>query len=414
MKLVSTFNRKERKETTKNAKNFNLNPLRPLRKHFAPFAVNVFLLFLLLTFVATPNLYAVPETESDTLKMKYPLSIGFNYHYGYTMNHNAAMEFLNTKHFSTYELSLQLQTIGKKYWEQKCAYPAIGITFMYSELANPKYLGRMFGLYPYLDATLFSWKQKHKIIFTVGLGMAYGTKPYDRFDNYKNISYGSHFNVVGRFGLKGNFRIFPKTDISGSVNLTHVSNGTTKEPNYGLNSPSVCLGVNYQINDASGKRIVRTEEVPQKYPFTLQIASYGALKDIDWLTGTPLYFVGDLNINMIKQYRFARSWGAGIGLNMDFANMKKLKNEGTFSGSAFSYIVPSVKAIHLFHISRLSIGTELCYMLYQKEKLYNSVYANLTAGVKINDWLTAGMLLRAGFVYADYFGFGLNFRVWEI
>ena len=368
----------------------------------------------MLQFIVTQNLYGVREMQRDSSSIVPPLSVGFSWNYGFTMNHNAAMAALNTKHFSTYEISLQRQTVGKSYWEQKCAYPAYGFTFMYSELANPQQLGRMFGLYPYLDATLLSWKRNNKICFTVGLGLAYGTKPYDRFDNYKNISYGSHLNVLARFGLKGNIRIFPKCELSGGLNFTHISNGTTKEPNFGLNTPAVFLGLNYQINNATGERIVYQEEPRPKYPYRLQIATYGGYKDTDFINETPVYFVGDLNVNLLKQYRFARSWGAGLELYMDFANVQILKNKGKFSGSAISYMVPGVKAIHQFHFNRLSIGTELCYMVYHKDDKNSDVYVNLTAGYNINDWLTAGLSLRAGFVFADYVGIGLGFKVWKI
>jgi hypothetical protein len=216
--------------------------------------------------------------------------------------------------------------------------------------------------------------------------------------------------------LKGNIRILPKLDVSGGVNLTHVSNGTTKEPNYGLNNPSVFLGLNYQINDASSEKITHPEKTLPQYPYQLQIATYGGYKDIDFMNGTPVYFVGELNVNLLKHYRFARSYGAGLGLNMDFAEIQILKNKGDFSGSAISYMIPSVKAIHQFHVNRLCIGTELCYMVYQKENKNKNknMYANLTTGYNINDWLTVGLSLRTGFFYADYIGLGLSFKVWEI
>jgi hypothetical protein len=351
--------------------------------------------------------------QGDTLLGRSPLLVGFNYHYGFTINHNAAMAALNTKHFSTYEISFSRQTVGAAYWEQKCAYPAYGVAFMYSELANPQQLGRMFGLYPYLDVSLLSGKHNNKLCFTVGLGLACGTKPYDRFDNYKNISYGSHINALVRLGVKGNVQIFPKMALSGGFDLTHISNGTTKEPNYGLNNPSLFLGLNYQLNDVSGEKIIRQEEARPKYPHTLQIATYGGCKDADFMTGTGVYFVGELDFNFLKQYRFARSYGAGLSLSMDFAEVEMLKKEDEFSGNVASYIIPSIKAIHQFHLNRICIGTELAYMLYHKGRNTN-VYLNLTVGYNIEDWLTAGLVLRAGAFYADYIGLGLGFKVWSM
>ena len=373
-----------------------------------------YLLFIGLHFFVIRNIYGAGEKQGDSVVITSPLSVGLNYQYGFTLNHNAAMAALNTRHFSTYEISLQHQTVGKSFWEQKCGYPAYGVTFMYSELANPKYLGRMLGLYPYLDVPLFSWKQKHKISFVVGLGLAYGTKPYDRFENYKNITYASHFNVLARFGLKGNVRIFSKTDLSGGVNFTHASNGTTKEPNFGLNTPTLFLGLNYQINNATGERIVHQEETLSKSPYQLQIAAYGACKDISYMNNSSKYFVGELNANMLKRYRFARSWGTGLGLNMDFAEIQKVKDKGEFSGNVVSYIIPGVKAIHQFHINKLYIGTELCYLITNKENRNKNICANLTTGYHINDWITVGLSLRAGFFYADYIGIGFGFKIWEI
>jgi len=285
---------------------------------------------------------------------------------------------------------------------------------MYSELANPQQLGRMFGLYPHLDVSLLSGKHNNKICFTVGLGLAYGTKPYDRFNNYKNISYGSHVNALIRFGLKGNVRVLPKLDLSGGVNLTHISDGTTKEPNYGLNNPMLFVGLNYQINDASDERIVNEEQPLPQTPYKLQISTYGGYKDIDWLTGTPVYFVGELNVNMLKQYRFARSYGVGLGFSIDYAEMELLKRSGDFSGGVMSYMIPGVKAIHQFHISEVCIGTELGYMILHKADKNKKMYANLTFGYNINEWLLAGLSLRAGAFFADYIGIGLGVKIWEI
>jgi hypothetical protein len=383
-----------------------------------------YLFIIVLQFVVIQNLYGVRAIEGNTFPSRSPLFVGVNYQYGFTMNHNAAMAALNTKHFSTYELSLHRQIIKVPYWAQTFTCTAYGITFMYSELANPQHLGRLFGLYPYLDVPLFLWKNDNKICFTVGLGLAYGTKPYDRFDNYKNIAYGSHLNALVRLGLKGNVRIFPKMDLLGGFNLTHASNGTTKEPNYGLNNPAVFLGLNYQINNAlrirpdmyyiSTRDFIVCDETPPKDPYILQIATYGGYKDTDFMTGTGVYFVGELNFNLLKQYRrFTGSWGAGFALSMDYAEIEMLKRKGEFSGSVGSYMIPSVKAIHQFHVGRLCIGTELAYMMYHKGRNKN-VYANLIVGYNVNDWLTPGIVLRAGAFYADYIGIGLGCKVWKI
>jgi len=52
-------------------------------------------------------------------------------------------------------------------------------------------------------------------------------------------------------------------------------------------------------------------------------------------------------------------------------------------------------------------------MMYHKGRDKN-VYANLIVGYNVNEWLTPGLVLRAGAFYADYIGLGINFNVWKI
>lgn len=371
--------------------------------------------FVVAWIFAAPSLFGLGEmADSVQIKRSYPISLRANYHYGFTISHNPNSRFFNDRHFSTYELAVVKQTVGHTFWEQSFNYPAYGLSLMYSELGNPKYLGRMFGLYPFIDFPLTTWNSRVQFVLSMGLGLGVGTKPFDLETNYKNMVYSMYVNALINLELKGKVRITPKLNLSGGVSFTHMSNGALRQPNPGINNPAVFLSLDYQINKASPEKIVTEKPTRQKHPFRFEISLNGAVKASDYLDDTKLHFSGGFAVNMLKRYHYFRSWGAGLDFDIDYVDISYAKRNGSFSGSELSYVTPSVKAIHVWHLQKLRFGMELCCALYQKYELNDRLFANLTLGYEIHDRIMAGIILRAGFFHADYIGLNVSVKAWEI
>ncbi|MDR0365200.1 MAG: acyloxyacyl hydrolase [Bacteroidales bacterium] len=358
--------------------------------------------------------FSLMEEKKAEATFPSPVSLRANYHYGFTISHNPNSRFFNDKHFSTYELAIVKQTIGNTFWEQSFNYPAYGISLMYSELGNPKYLGRLIGLYPFMDFPMTSRNSRVQFLFAVGLGIGVGTKPFNIRTNHKNVIYSMHFNSLIEIGLKGKIRITPKFNLLGGISFTHMSNGSLRQPNLGINNPTVFLSVDYQINKASPEKIKLEKPSRRKCPYRFEISLNGAIKDSDYLDDDKLRFSGGLAVNMLKRYHYFRSWGVGLDFDLDFVDIYDAKRTDIFSGNDFSYIIPSLKAIHAWHIDKLRFGMELCCALYRKFEYNDLIFANLTLGYEIRDQIIAGIILRAGFFHADYIGININVKTWEI
>ncbi|MDD4848794.1 MAG: acyloxyacyl hydrolase [Bacteroidales bacterium] len=321
------------------------------------------------------------------------------------------MEFLTRKHFPLYEISVLTNTTGRNLWEAQCNYPTYGFSFICSGLSSPE-LGNLYGLYPFIDFPFKQWKSHNYIALRVGLGLGYLTNPFDRITNYHNFAYGSHLNALIHFELQGKIHLIPRLSLKGGISFTHLSNGTTKEPNFGLNIPALVAGVEYQINNTPGDLIERQWEKRQKYPYKLVVDIYGAWKDISKIE-SPLYFTGNLSFNLLKQYRPCRSWGAGIDFDYDKSDIAIKKQNHVYEGPDILYTRIGIKAMHQWNISHLLIGVQFGYYLVKKDKSDGHFFDFLTIGYEFNDHIYAGIALKSHWAKADYIGFGIRTTLWK-
>ena len=87
-------------------------------------------------------------------------------------------------------------------------------------------------------------------MFRIGQGIAFTTNPYDKFNNHKNIAFGSKFmsstyvmlnykkeRIIDRFGLQA------------GLALLHYSNANVKAPNTSINSITFNVGIVYNLKE---------------------------------------------------------------------------------------------------------------------------------------------------------------------
>lgn len=367
---------------------------------------NILLLFFLLQVVVS----SAHQKMGDTTFHKNPWQAEARVHYGFCIPHHPELEFLTRKHFLMYEFSILTNTTGRNLWEAQCNYPTYGFSFICSGLSSPE-VGSLYGIYPFIDFPFKQWKSRNYIALRIGLGVGYLTNPFDRIKNFHNFAYGSHINALINIELQGKVHILPRLCFKGGVSFTHLSNGTTKEPNFGLNIPALVLGIEYQINKTSGQLIERQWNQRQKYPYKIVMDIYGAWKDIEKVESS-LYFTGNLSFNLLKQYRPCRSWGFCVDLDYDDSDIAIKKRNDLYEAPDILYTRIGVKALHQWHISKLLIGVQFgCYIL-QKDNSDGLFYDFLTIGYEFNKYIYAGIALKTHWAKADYIGIGLRTTLW--
>ena len=140
-------------------------------------------------------------------------------YYGWTLDHHIEMQAFQ-RHFPAFEISLLKATYGRTRWEYKYNYPFVGLSLWYSGLGNTEALGSAYAVFPYINFPLLD-RQGFNIYFRLGVGLAYLTRPYDRYENYENIAIGSHLNGAVNMLVEARWRMGNRFMTSAGIGLMH-------------------------------------------------------------------------------------------------------------------------------------------------------------------------------------------------
>ncbi|HEX8506544.1 MAG TPA: acyloxyacyl hydrolase, partial [Hymenobacter sp.] len=184
--------------------------------------------------------------QTDTVNIpapRAPLVVGAYAQGSIVMAHTDAIRHLAVSHPTGFELNLQRQTTGAAPWHGWYQYPKIGLALTYYDFHNPV-LGYVVAASPYINKS-FSRGPKHDFSFRLGAGLAYLTNPYNQDTNHKNTIASSALNATLQLRFEYDYALTPKLGLLAGLGLNHYSNGATTKPNFGVNLPSVVLGLNY-------------------------------------------------------------------------------------------------------------------------------------------------------------------------
>ena len=172
-----------------------------------------------------------------------PLVVGVYAQGSIILAHTYAIRHLVVSHPTGFELNLQRQTTGAAPWHGWYQFPKVGVALTYYDFHNPV-LGYVFAASPYVNKSI-SRGARHDFSFRLGAGLAYLTNPYDRYANHKNTIASSSLNATIQARLEYDYALTPHLGLLLGLGLNHYSNGATTKPNFGVNLPSVVLGLNY-------------------------------------------------------------------------------------------------------------------------------------------------------------------------
>ncbi len=196
--------------------------------------------------VAAQVISAPTQAYYDSLAAraaKPPLVLGAYAQGSFILNHTAAISHLVTSHPTGFELNAQHQTTGAAAWHGWYKYPKVGLALIYYDYHNPT-LGQSYAATVYISKP-FLRTQRQDLSFRLGTGLAWFTNPFDVQANRKNTIVSSSLNATLQLRLEYDYALTPNLGVLVGVAVNHYSNGATTKPNFGVNLPSLVLGLNY-------------------------------------------------------------------------------------------------------------------------------------------------------------------------
>jgi hypothetical protein len=356
----------------------------------------VLLLFFLIAFSHT-----ICSQENN------PPVFGFEWktHYTYLMAHHEHMRILSEKHFPIYQFNLFKGGDHHKDWHALYRYPQYGVSFIYSPLSSPQYLGFGLGIVPFINFPQYR-KNNFSACFFVGSGLGYISKPFDVIGNYKNTAIGSKFNAVMMGQADFRYRVSACSEISAGISITHFSNGKIKTPNLGINNTGMYIGYAHSFVSKKEMTTPETSEETQKPELNVFLAS--AIKQDYPVEGKYfLYTAFSLNakINISKK----RKIGAGVEVFYDFSDRAYYNKRGD-ENSDISYMKPALYVLHDYKIGKMSIFLHLGTYLYTYEKNREAgmIYDRTGVQYYFSPGLSGFIALKKHYFQADCLEFAVN------
>lgn len=361
---------------------------------------NLICLFLLLSSFAV---YAQEEKNSTYFD--------FNYFAGNIALHNNDILHLIKGHPDGFVFSFNKKTFGHQAWEQRYNYPDYGLSLSYQDLKNDV-LGNNFGLYAHYNFYFF----KRNLMLRIAQGLAYNTNPYDKFENPKNIAFGS--DILSSTYLMLNYKkdfLFNRFGFQTGLSLFHYSNANVKAPNTSVNTIAFNVGLTYHLDTERSEFItdLQDEKFTEKIKYNIAFRSGINQSDVIGSEQFPFYILSGY-----ADKRLSHVSAIQIGADVFFSNF--LKELIYYQSVSFpelnvsgdeDYKRVGLFAGHELFINKMSVVTQFGYYVYYPFDFEGRTYIRVGLKRYFGKNLFGAITLKSHGAKAEAVEFGVGVRL---
>ncbi len=140
------------------------------------------------------------------------------------------------------EFSISHRTFGKRSWEAQNNFLIPSLNFTVINYGSQDF-GQVYAFFPAIEYNIlrknnFAWRVKF------GGGISYVTEHWERSDTLNNYV-GSSINNFTLIQLGANYIVSDHIELQAGARISHISNGTYRQPNFGINNTTGFVGINY-------------------------------------------------------------------------------------------------------------------------------------------------------------------------
>ncbi len=326
------------------------------------------------------------------------------------MPHRDYISFFVREHIQGFQVNAGLFTNGRKNWHKSYNYPQLGIGWHHSGLANHDVYGTMNAIYGYVDRYYLNRKRRFNFGNKLSLGGAFINKKFDLETNGTNLAIGSKLNAYVSYSFESSFRISPNIDMKLGAGITHVSNGSFRQPNKGLNFLTSFTGFSYSFNKNISVEPLELEEDSSKHQF-LVVACLG-YKQISRKYDNS-YLVEGISGEYAHVIN-GNSWGgAAITIYHDPSLKKEIWMDDTIRSKFNDNIRVALNLSYELKMGHISYVFQPGVYLKNSYKKPGVISNRLSVRYQFTDRMCASFTIKAHwFAIADFFEWGIGYR-WE-
>lgn len=251
-----------------------------------------------------------------------PEFIGVNIHGGFIIPHSAELKPVSDTNPIGLQLEYNKLKLDRKAWETCNCYGRTGWSFLYMNYNDPDQLGSSYNLIYYVQP-YFDYTPPLTFSLKAGGGITYLDQVYDEETNPENLFYSSPLSFYLFLAPTVGFIVSDKWELALSANYNHISNGGSKQPNKGMNFPSLSIGasrmLNYQLPES------RSPSSEDRKKWEKYLGAFGSLRSADESTEGSNYLMTGLNAGIMRPLSVLNGLNAGIEISYDDSYRERLE-----------------------------------------------------------------------------------------
>ncbi|MFD2516351.1 acyloxyacyl hydrolase [Salinimicrobium flavum] len=355
---------------------------------------------------------AIAQTDStaakeNTAKQEPLFSIGLGVQHGFIFAHSEEVQNTKGARPTGIEAILSWQRNDSAIFALCHCYPRQGLLLAYYDY-DVGLLGKSGTAAYFLEPTyrigngvLFSFKGAG--------GFSYLNNPYDSISNPGNQSYSTHVSAYLLVGVGAWVRLSEQWWLNPSVNYQHISNGSAREPNKGINWPTAGIAVSYQPTSRPWYTGTRTTEKYWKnFSTRYDVTLLGTLRNGTNEAGDrKRYLLGGLALQAGRQVGNLSMLTLGAEAYQDEELQEKLRRDGLNT----SPVKVGLLLGHEFLLGRFQFSQRLGVYLFDETPYYDRIFHRWGLQYRINRHLSAGFNLLAHRQVAEFIDFRLTYTI---
>lgn len=353
-------------------------------------------------------LFLMAELAAAGQRASKPFIIESKFHAGLNLPFYKALDYLIEEDLYAFDIACSFPATGKDQWEKLYKYPRPGFGYTFWTLGNSKVLGNAHALYGFISIPVIRKTETIRFNIQTSAGVALIPMKFDVLQNHLNRAIGSSGNIYIRLGFDARKRLTPRTELIVEAGTTHFSNGKTRSPNYGINTGSVSVGMNYLFN----QKHFHIDD-PEIMPFSkelIQSISFSAgSKTYDNLLNNR-YISSSLSYNIERYVKHTGKAGLGADIFYDGSIAEALSSEAG---------VPEEDKTKLFRIGlhgsytlrykQFLGGFQLGHYIYSKYRVLTNIYNKISLQYMLTRNITASASIRSHWGKADALEYGIGY-----
>lgn len=231
------------------------------------------------------------------------------------------------------ELTVGRLRTSERAWQQCQCFYRSGAYLNYYNFRNSQALGHTLGAGLFFEPLVWH-RPEFNLSVRASLGLSYVSRLYHPVTN-PNRNFGSTLNGMTGLGVYGRKRLSENLEVVLALEYRHLSNAGIKQPNQGLNVPSLAIGLTYApsalVNLPDASHWTAPALSQRWFGRTLALWSMRVYPADDRNPETPRRMLG---LNLLGGYRLTKAHALSTGLELlDDGYMWEQMKRANYQGS---------------------------------------------------------------------------------